>query len=100
MVTSNFTIVDIVQEGAGYEQNLRAIRRRFWEIKIYELLRLLQLKLVDKKLLAELKKEGNVDTGRLFIDWDYLGDQPTGNPIKSPFEYQQIIRDYFYALTA
>lgn len=100
LVTSNFTIFDIVQEGAGYEQNLQAIRRRFWEIKIYELLRLLQLKLVDKKLLAQLKKEGNTDTSRLFIDWDYLGDGPTGKPLKTPFEYQQIIRDYFFAITS
>ena len=100
LVTSNFTIIDLVQEGAGYEQNVQAIRRRFWQIKIYELLRLLQIKLVDKKLLAELKKEGNTDMSRLFIEWDYLSDVPTGKQLKAPVEYQQIIRDYFYALTS
>jgi hypothetical protein len=46
--------------------------RRFWQIKIYELLRLLQLKLVDKSERAKLKQEGNNDMSRLFIDYDYL----------------------------
>jgi len=100
LVTSNFTIRDIVFEGPGFKDNLQAIARRFWEIKIYELLRLLQLKLVPKNVQAELKKAGNTDMSRLFMDWDYLTDSPTGKPIKSPFDYQQIIRDYFFALTS
>lgn len=100
LVTSNFTIRDIVQEGAGFDQNLAAIGRRFWQIKIYELLRLLQLKLVPKNVQAELKKAGNTDMSRLFMDWDYLTDSPTGKPIKNPFDYQQVIRDYFFALTS
>lgn len=100
LVSSNFTIRDIVPEGAGFSQNLSAICRRFWQVKIYELLRLLQLKLVPKAEITELKKQGNTDMSRLFMDWDYLTDSPTGKPIKSPKEYQQIIRDYFFALTA
>ena len=100
LVSSNFTIRDIVPEGPGFDQNLTAICRRFWQVKIYELLRLLQLKLVSKTQIAELKKEGNTDMSRLFMDWDYLGDGPTGKPLKSPVEYQQIVRDYFYALTS
>ena len=100
LVSSNFTIREIVPEGPGYDQNLRAIARRFWEIKIYELLRLLQLKLVPKQTQAELKKEGNSDVSKLFIDWDYVGDAPTGKPVKDPMAYQQIIRDYFFALTS
>ena len=100
LVTSNFEISSIVPEGAGWAQNLTAISRRFWQIKIYELLRLLQLKLVPKPVQAELKKAGNTDMSRLFMDWDYLTDSPTGKPIKSPYEYQQIIRDYFFALTS
>lgn len=100
LVTSNFTIKDIVPEGAGYDQNLTAIARRFWQINIYELLRLLQLKLVPKQVRAELKKEGNDDMSKLFVDWDYLTDSPTGKELKTPEEYQTIIRDYFYALTS
>jgi Parvovirus non-structural protein NS1 len=100
LVTSNFTISSLTPEGPGYEQNVVAIGRRFWQIKIYELLRLLQIKLVPKPVQAELKKSGNNDMSRLFMDWDYLTDSPTGKPIKSPSEYQQTIRDYFFALTS
>jgi hypothetical protein len=100
LVTSNFTIKDVVPEGPGFDQNLTAIARRFWQIKIYELLRLLQLKLVDKAQRAELKKEGNNDMSKLFLDWDYITDVPTGKQLKQPCEYQQLIRDYFFALTS
>ncbi len=100
LVTSNFTIRDVVPEGPGFDQNLSAIARRFWQIKIYELLRLLNLKLVDKKERAELKREGNQDMSKLFMDWDYLSDVPTGKELKDAVEYQQIIRDYFFALTS
>lgn len=100
LVSSNFTIKDLVPEGAGYDQNLAAIGRRFWACQIYELLRLLQLKLVPKVERATLKKEGNTDMSRLFLDWDYVTDAPTGKKLKEPMEYQQIIRDYFYALTS
>lgn len=99
LVSSNFIIRDIVPEGPGFSQNLTAICRRFWQIKIYELLRLLQLKLIPKQEINELKKEGNNDMSKLFMDWDYLQDTPTGRAIKTPAEYQQIIRDYFFALT-
>ena len=100
LVSSNFTIRDVVPEGAGFDQNLSAVCRRFWQIKIYELLRLLQLKLVDKAERAKLKRDGNNDMSKLFLEWDYVTDVPTGKPIKSPAEYQQIIRDYFFALTS
>lgn len=100
LVTSNFTIREIVPEGNGFDKNLVAISRRFWQIKIYELLRLIQLKLVPKAQLSELKKSGNADMSRLFMDWDYLGDCPTGKPIQEPTVYQTKIRDYFYAMTS
>lgn len=100
LVTSNFTINAIVPEGPGYNSNLSAICRRFWQVQIYELLRLLQLKLVPKVERAALKKEGNNDMSKLFLDWDYLTDTPTGRKLKDPMAYQQIIRDYFFALTS
>nr|QTE03980.1 MAG: replication protein [Luscinia sibilans parvo-like hybrid virus] len=99
LVSSNFTIRDIVPESAGFQQNLMAIKRRFWEIKIYELLRLLGLKLVPKEVRNQLKKEGNNDMSKIFLDWDHMVDAPTGRELKSPMEYQQIIRDYFFAIT-
>lgn len=100
LVTSNFALREIVPEGQGYERNLQAIARRFWQVKIYELLRLLHLKLVPKQDIAKLKESGNTDMSKLFMDWDYLTDTPTGKPIHEPEQYQQIIRDYFYALTS
>ena len=100
LVTSNFKIKDLVPEGAGFDQNLAAICRRFWEVDVYAFLRLLQLKLVPKVERATLKKEGNIDMSRLFLDWDYVTDTPTGKKLKEPIEYQQIVRDYFYALTS
>lgn len=100
LVSSNFTIRDVVPEGPGFGQNLAAVCRRFWQIRIFELLRLLQLKMVDKQTRAELKRDGNNDMSKLFMDWDYLSDSPTGRKLKTPMEYQQIIRDYFFALTS
>lgn len=100
LVTSNFTIREIVPETNGFHKNLIAIQRRFWQCNIYEFLRLLQLKLVPKETRATLKKEGSSDMSKLFMDWDYVTNIPTGKPIKSPEEYQGIIRDYFYALTS
>lgn len=99
LVSSNFEIKQLVPEGPGYNQNYPALRRRFWEIKIFELLRLLNLRLVGKDERNKLKKEGNEDLNKLFLDWDYAQDAPTGKPLKEAIEYQQIIRDYFYAIT-
>ncbi|GLE08390.1 hypothetical protein PINS_up019551 [Pythium insidiosum] len=56
LVSSNFSIREIVPETQGFHQNLQAISRRFWEIKIYELLRLLHLKMVPKDELSRLKR--------------------------------------------
>jgi hypothetical protein len=97
LVTSNFTIDEIVPEGPGREQNKAAILRRFWHVNIMALLRLLGLKLLPKYERQMLKKDGNDDPGRLFITWDYLTDTPLCTPIKSPEDYQQIIKDSFYA---
>nr|WCR62123.1 MAG: replication protein [Parvoviridae sp.] len=99
LVTSNFTIRELInEEGAGFDQNLAAICRRFWQTNIYELLRLLQLKLIPKPERAKLKGEGNADTGKLFMDWDYVTNGPTGKEIKTPEEYQAVIKDYFVAM--
>nr|QTZ83198.1 MAG: replication protein [Grus japonensis parvo-like hybrid virus] len=98
LVTSNFQIREIVPEGPGYDKNMAAIERRFWQVNIYELLRLLQLKLIPKPERAKLKSEGNGDTGKLFMDWDYVTSGPTGKEIKTAEEYRTIVKDYFYAM--
>lgn len=99
LVSSNFTITELVEEGPGYALNVAAIARRFWQVPVYALLRLLGVKMVPKDQQAVLKKEGNGDVRKLFLDWDYLTDVPTGKPLKTSEEYQEIVREYFYALT-
>lgn len=97
LVTSNFTISDIIQDGLGIRENQEALLRRFWQVNIQNLLRLLQLKLLPKYERNKLAKEGNGNPGALFISWDYLTDGPTGMPLRDPEHYQAVIRDAFYS---
>lgn len=96
LVSSNFTINEIIPEGKGIEETKAALTRRFWHINIYSLLRLLGLKLLPKDQRLALQKEGNQDPGKLFMTWDYMQDVPTGTPIKSPTMYQAMIKNEFY----
>lgn len=96
LVTSNFTIPELLHDGMGVEQNKAALLRRFWHINIYELLRILGLKLIPKWDRDQLKKEGNTDVRRLFMGWDHATDTPTGKPLLKATEYQQLIKDAFY----
>lgn len=98
LVTSNFRIPEICDGNEhGGDVTKTAILRRFWHVDIMSLLRLLGLKLLPKYERQQLAKEGNTNTGKLFITWDYLTDTPLCTPLRSPEEYQQIIKDHFYA---
>lgn len=99
LVTSNFTIHEILNgqdNTVGIEQNYAAIMRRFYHVRIDELLRLLGLKLIPKWDRTKLQKEGNTDSSKLFLTYDYVSDCPKCEPIKEPTYYQEIIRDHFY----
>jgi len=96
LVTSNFTIKDVIEPGPGVEQNICALMRRFWHVNIWELLRLLQLKLIPKDDIKLLKKQGNQEPGKLFMTWDYVTDTPLCMPIRSPQYYQDEIKNYIY----
>lgn len=101
LVTSNFTIPDVVEHSNETNGNARgankfALLRRFWHIHSTELFRLLDLKLLPAYELKVLKKAGNNDPGRLFMSWDYLTDCPTGTPIQSPDYYRRLLKDTFY----
>ena len=96
LVTSNFTISDLINEGLGIEENKAAVYRRFWHVNIYALLRLLGLKLIGKFDRMALKKEGNMDPSKLFISWDYAQDLPLCTPLQTPEHYQQVIKDSYY----
>ncbi|KAF0752888.1 hypothetical protein AaE_005876 [Aphanomyces astaci] len=39
------------------------------------------------------KKSGNEDPSKLYMDYDYINDCPTGLPIKTPDHYRQMIKD-------
>lgn len=97
LVTSNFQIPDIICEGKGVEENKAALMRRFWHVNIYNLLRLLGVKLLPKYERKQLQKDGNQDPSKLFISWDYVTDMPTCTPLKKPEDYQKMIKDYFYS---
>lgn len=96
LVSSNFQIQDLVQDGKGVEENKAALLRRFYHVRIDNFLRLLELKLLPKWDQKKLLAEGNADMGKLFISWDYVADQPMCTPIASPEVYQKKIRDHFY----
>ena len=97
LVSSNFGIHDVLPEDLkGRNENLVALRRRFFEVNIRDLLPLLGLKLLPKYEINQLKKAGNVDPHKLFMSWDYLRDAPTGEPLKEPTFYQEIIRSKYY----
>lgn len=97
LVTSNFTIRDVMPEDMpGRRENLAAIERRFYHINVRDLLHLLGIKLLSKYEIAQLKKQGNTDPKAIFIAWDYLRDCPTGDQLKEPADYQQMIKDAYY----
>lgn len=96
LVSSNFTIPDIVPDGHGVEQNTSALLRRFWHVNICAFLRLLGIKLLPKPERQALQKQGNQDPSKLFITWDYMTDTPLCTPLRSPEDYQKIIKDHFY----
>lgn len=98
LITSNFTIAELVADTLGATQTKNALYRRFWHIGIYSLLRILGLKLLPKQQRADLAKEGNTDPAKIFIAWDYTQDVPTGKELKEPEYYQKELRDYYYAM--
>ena len=96
LVTSNFTIHQIMPDGQGIEENKQALLRRFWHVGVYEFLRILGLKLIPKWDRQALQKEGNQEVSRLFVGWDYATDCPTGKPVEKATYYQKLVKEAFY----
>ena len=99
LITSNQDIdglVNNLSETRLVEDTKKAIRRRFLQLRVDTLQRLLGVKLINDYERKLLKKEGNEDPSKLYIDWNYDLDSPTGLPLKKPEEYQQMIRDYYF----
>lgn len=97
LVTSNFRIDQLIADGVGIEENKAALHRRFWHIRVDEFLRIVGLKLIPKEERWALKKAGNTDLSKLFIPWDYAWDLPSCEPLKTPEQYQEILKDAYYA---
>lgn len=101
LVSSNFTISDVLPEDMrGRNENLAALRRRFFEVNVNDFLRLLGVKLLSKYELKGLKMAGNQDPRKLFIAWDYLRNIPTGEPLKTAKELQDVVKTAYYGRTS
>lgn len=97
LVTSNFKIGDVLPEDLkGRNENLAALRRRFYEIEVERFLQFLGLKLLSKYEICQLKKSGNTDPRKLFMSYDYLRDTPTGEPLKDAEYYQELVKSQYY----
>jgi hypothetical protein len=96
LVTSNFTINDVVPEGKGVDETKMALNRRFLQMRIDVLLGFLGLKLIPSYERKQLKKNGNNDAKSIFMTYDYLRDCPTGHPVQDPEHYQNMILNAYY----
>lgn len=97
LVTSNFQIADIIPADLrGVEITKAALYRRFYHVRIDNMLRLLGIKLIDKYERTQLQKVNNQDVRKLFYTYDYLLDLPLGLPLKEPEHYAALIRDAYY----
>lgn len=99
IVTSNFTIDGVIPEDmVGRNMTKLALMRRFFYVDIVELLRHLNLKIIPKIELNQLKASGNKDPGAVFYDWSYIRNCPTGTPIRDPSYYADRIKALYYGI--
>lgn len=99
LVTSNQNIDQLINQTDDVkliESTKAALMRRFLHIRVDSLQRLLGIKLINEYERKQLKKGGNEDAAKLFLDWNYNLDSPTGLDLKTPEHYQQCIRDFYY----
>lgn len=97
LITSNFNLDETIPEDLkGRRENLAALRRRYWEIDIRDLLKIVGLKLLPKYEINQLKKAGNLDPRKLFMSWDHIRDCPTGEDVPSAEDLQETIRNAYY----
>lgn len=98
LITSNFTISECLPKDLrGVPITLAALHRRFYHIKINVLLRILGIRMVPIEDRNRLKQEGNNDRAKIFMSWDWDLEAPTGKPIPTPSECQELIRNKYYA---
>lgn len=99
LVTSNQSIEGVLNACDDIKDlgiTKKALARRFLQMRVDSFQRLLGVKLVSDFERKRLKAAGNEDARELYLDWNYNLDGPTGLPLKTSEQYQQIIRDFFY----
>jgi hypothetical protein len=79
IVTSQFTPTNIIgglekQQEVGSQR--QALNRRFWVLQATEMQRILGIKLRTSYELRMLKQEGNMDSGKCYMAWNYVDDMP------------------------
>lgn len=99
LVTSNQSLDNLIEtcdETRLVETTKAALKRRFLILRVDALQRLLNVKLINDYERKMLKKEGNEDPSKLYLDWNYNLESPTGLPLKDPEHYRQLIRDFYF----
>lgn len=99
LITSNQSLDNLIEasdENRLVETTKMALQRRFLVMRVDSIQRLLGVKLINDYERKLLKKAGNEDPSKLYLDWNYNMDAPTGLDTKTPEEYQKIIRDFYY----
>ena len=97
LVTSNFTIDAVVPEGKGVDETKMALHRRFLELRVDQFLTLLGLKLIPTYERKQLKLKGNNNPSAIFMTWNYIHNCPTGEEVREPEYYQNMIIDMVYS---
>lgn len=97
LVTSNFTIDAIVPNGPGVDATKMALGRRFMHVRVDEMLKLLGVKLIPTYERKQLKMNGNDNAAAVFMTWNYFHNTPTGEEVKEPKYYQDIILKAYYS---
>ena len=97
LVTSNFQIDAVVPEGKGVDETKMALHRRFLELRVDQFLTMLGLKLIPTYERKQLKLRGNNDPKAVFMTWNYVYNIPTGEEVKDPEHYQNMIIDMVYS---
>lgn len=98
LVTSQYSVEQIItpDNSSDVMGSKRAIGRRFLQMSVWELHRTLGIKLINEYERKQLKKQGNDDPSKLYMSYDYRNDCPTGEPLKAPKEYRDIIFKFAY----
>lgn len=99
LITSNMSLSDLINgcdDVKDLDTTKAALYRRFLHLRVDQLMRILGIKLINDYERKRLKKEGNEDARKLFMDWNYNLDSPTGLDLKTPEQYQQMIRDFYF----